>query len=307
MKQGARLVHAARGGIVDEAALCEALQAGHLAGAALDVFEQEPLPDDSPLRQAPNLILTPHLGASTHEAKRNVSLDMANQIALAVKKGIVLNGVNVPRVAPSDAAQVAPYLELAHNLASFLVQTFPGTLQSVRLTVQGGVSESAHRALTVAMLVGALRTSVSGTLTPVNAERVAKERNVRVHCEASTLKRDFMSLLRVEAVIDEQRHFASGTVLGHRHGRLVELDGYVIDAIPEGPMLVTFHDDRPGVVGRIGTVLGDANVNISRMQIGTSNGGTEALGILNLDGDPDPSLLDRVLAIDAISRAFLVR
>jgi D-3-phosphoglycerate dehydrogenase len=311
MKKGARLVHAARGGIVDENGLVEALSAGHLAGAALDVYEQEPLPADSPLRGAPNLVLTPHLGASTHEAKRNVSVEMARQVALAVQKGIVLNGVNLPRISPAEAAQVGPYLDLARNLAAFLVQTFPGPLQSLRLTVQGGLPQSSHRALTVAMVCGALHNSVAGTLTPVNAERIAHERNVRVHCEASSLKRDFMFLLRVEAVIGEQRHFASGTVLGHRHGRLVELDGYVIDAIPEGPMLVTFHKDQPGVVGHLGTALGNAGINITRMQIGTmvKNGDATAptaLGILNLDRAPDEKQLAAVLAIPAIERACLV-
>jgi D-3-phosphoglycerate dehydrogenase len=311
MKPGARLVCAARGGIVDEGALCEVLRSGHLAGAALDVFEQEPLPADSPLRGAPNLVLTPHLGASTHEAKRNVSIEMARQVALALQKGIVLNGVNVPRLAPADAAQVGPYLDLARNLAGFLVQTFPGQLQSLRLTVQGGIPASAHRALTVAMVCGALRPSVSGTLTPVNAERIARERNIRVHCEASSLKRDFMHLLRVEAVLDEQRHFASGTVLGHRHGRLVELDAFVLDAIPEGPMLVTFHKDQPGVVGQLGTALGRAGINISRMQIGTplANGepaSKQALGILNLDRAPDAAQLAAVREIAAIERVCLV-
>jgi len=312
MKQGARLVHAARGGIVDDLALAEALQQGHLAGAALDVFELEPLPADSPLRTAPNLVLTPHLGASTHEAKRNVSIEMARQVCLALQKGVVLNGVNVPRLSPADAAQVGPYLDLARNLAALLVQVFPGPLQSLRLSVQGGLPASAHRSLTVAMVTGALRPTVTGTLTPVNAERIAKERNIRIHCEASSMKRDFMFLLRVEAVLGEVRHFASGTVLGHRHGRLVELDGFVLDAIPEGPMLVTFHKDQPGVVGRLGTVLGDAGINIARMQIGTAGGdgeaaaATQALGIVNLDRAPSPAQLAALRAIPGIEHACLV-
>src|SRR5712671_1780619 len=307
MKPGARLVHAARGGIVDDQALAEALQSGHLAGAALDVFEQEPLPEDSPLRRAPNVVLTPHLGASTHEAKNKVSVEMAKQVALCLQKGIALNGVNVPRIAPADAAQVGPYLALVHNLASFLVQVTPGRLQSLRLSVQGGIPESAVRPLTVAMVVGALRPSTTGAVTPVNAERIAKERNIRVHAETSSLKRDFMNLLRVEAVLDEQRHFVTGTVLGHRHGRLVELDHYVLDAIPEGPLLVTFHHDQPGVVGKLGTLLGDAGINISRMQIGAANGdGGPAIAICNLDRALAEAQLAAIRALPPIQRACQV-
>ncbi|MAD34524.1 MAG: phosphoglycerate dehydrogenase [Planctomycetes bacterium] len=307
MKRGARLVHAARGGIVCERGLVEALTTGHLAGAALDVFEAEPLSEDSPLRTAPNLVLTPHLGASTDEAKRNVSRDMARQIDLVVKRGVVLNGVNVARISPADAAQVGPYMDLARNLAAVLTQTFDGPVQSVRLTVQGGIPTSAHRALTVATLAGALQPSSSGPVTPVNAERIAQERDVRAHCDASTMKRDFMSLLRVEVVIDGERHSAAGTVLGHKHGRMVQLDDYVLDAIPEGPMIITFHRDEPGVVGQIGTVIGSAGCNISRMQIGQDKHTATALGILNLDGEVDDSLLDAVRAIAAVENARLVR
>jgi D-3-phosphoglycerate dehydrogenase len=307
MKPGARLVHAARGGIVDEAALAEALRSGHLAGAALDVFEQEPLPADSPLRSAPNLVLTPHLGASTHEARHSVAVEMSRQVVLCLQRGIALNGVNVPRIAPADAVQVGPYLSLAHHLAGFLVQIFDGPLQSLRLTVQGGIPESAVRALRAAMVVGALRPHTEGAVTPVNAERIAKDRNVRVHAEASTLKRDFMSLLRVEAVLGERRHFVTGTVLGHRHGRLVELDDYVLDAIPEGPMLVTFHRDEPGVVGKLGTLLGQAGVNISRMQIGTGEGQAPALAICNLDRGLSDAELAAIRALPPIQRACLVQ
>jgi len=307
MKAGAHLVHAARGGIVCEQGLVEALTEGPLAGAALDVFEAEPLPADSPLRSTPNLVLTPHLGASTKEAKRNVSRDMARQIDLVIKKGVVLNGVNVARISPADAAQIGPYMDLARNLASVLTQTFVGELQSVRLTVQGGVPESAHKALTVATLAGALQPMIDGPVTPVNAERIAEDRGVRTHCDASTMKRDFMSLLRVEAVINNERHAASGTVLGHKHGRMVELDDYVLDAIPEGPMIVTFHKDQPGVVGKLGAILGDEGCNISRMQIGQSRDKATALGILNLEGDVQDGLIHKVREIDAVDHAQLVR
>jgi D-3-phosphoglycerate dehydrogenase len=309
MKKGARLVHAARGGIVDERALSEALTAGHLAGAALDVFEQEPLPADSPLRSAPNLVLTPHLGASTHEAKRNVSLEMAEQVVQCLQKGIALNGVNVPRIAPADAATLGPYLTLARNLGAFLAQVVDGSLQSVRVTVQGAIAEPALRPLCVAALVGALRPSTTGAVTPVNAERIAKDRNIRVHAEQSSMKVDFMNLLRVEAVFAEQRHFVTGTVLGHRHGRLIEFDQYVLDAIPEGPLLMTFHDDQPGVVGKLGTLLGAAGINISRMQIGTASegDGEPAVAILNLDRMLTAAEFERIRALPPIRRACQVQ
>jgi D-3-phosphoglycerate dehydrogenase len=157
------------------------------------------------------------------------------------------------------------------------------------------------------MVVGALRPHTAGAVTPVNAERIAADRNVRVHAEASTLKRDFMSLLRVEAVLGERRHFVTGTVLGHRHGRLVELDDYVLDAIPEGPMLVTFHKDEPGVVGKLGTLLGQAGVNISRMQIGTGEGAAPALAICNLDRGLTDAELAAIRALPPIQRACLVQ
>ena len=293
MKRGARLVLAARGGIVDESALCDALDTGHLAGAALDVFEQEPLPKDSRLFRTKNLVLTPHLGAATQEAKLQVSLDMAEQVVTALRRGVVVNGVNVPRIAPGEAATVGPFLDLTHNLAAFLLQVFPGPLHSLRLTLQGDLPASAKRPLTIAMLAGALSQRHQGPITPVNAERVATSTGVRVHAETSTLKRDFLSLVRVEALIGETRHSVSGTVLGNKHGRMVELDHFMLDAILDGSILVTFHLDKPGVMGTIGTILGQEDINIARLQLGApEGGGSLALGIWNLASP----LTDRALA-----------
>ena len=252
-------------------------------------------------------MLTPHLGASTVEAKLNVAVDMARQVVMCLQQGIALNGLNVPHIAPSDVAQVGPYLNLVHCLASLLVQIHPGAVQSLRLTIQGGLPESAHRPLTVAMLVGALRHQSELPVTPVNAERIAEQRKVRVHTEVSSMKRDFMNLLRVESVLGEQRHFISGTVLGHRHPRMVELDRYLLDAIPEGPMLITCHHDRPGVMGAIGTLLGEVDINISRMQLGPPPDGEGlALGILNLSTPIPDAALAALQAHPAIERVCRV-
>jgi D-3-phosphoglycerate dehydrogenase len=306
MKRGARLIHAARGGIVDEEALCEALHSGHLAGAALDVFEREPLPADSPLRRAPHIVLTPHLGASTAEAKRKVSLDVARQVVTCLTTGVALNGVNVPHIAPAQAALVSPFVALAQNLAGLLTQVYAGALTSLRVTLQGELPSAAARPLTVAALAGALRSRVEGPVTQVNAERVAAELGVRVHTEVSSLKRDFVNLLRVEAVLGGERHYVTGTVLGHRHGRMIELDDLLLDAIPEGPLLVTFHRDVPGVVGRIGTILGEAEVNVSRLQLGGPYGDGLAVGIWNLSSPLNEAALQRLRREPTVQRAHRV-
>src|SRR5690606_28669898 len=181
MKRGARLIHAARGGIVDDAALCDLLESGHLAGAALDVFEAEPLPGDHRLRRLPNVVLTPHIGASTQEAKRNVALDLAHQVVLCLTRGVALNGVNVPRIAPGEAPAVAPFLDLAHHLGAFVAQVRPGRVRAVRVTLQGALTANAARPLTVAALVGLLQRAAEGPVTPVNAERIAHDAGIDVH------------------------------------------------------------------------------------------------------------------------------
>lgn len=308
MKPGARLVHAARGGIVDDEALADALESGHLAGAALDVFEVEPLPADHRLRRLPNVVLTPHIGASSAEAQRSVSLDMARQVVLALTQGVVLNGVNVPRVSPSEAAALGPYLALARQLAALLLALHEGPLESIRVSLQGGIVERSPHPLTVAALTGALAGRTTTPVTPVNVERIAREMGIRVHTEAASMKRDFTHLIRVEAVVAGTRHHVIGTVLGHRHGRLIEVDGRPVDAIPEAPLLVTQHRDAPGVLGAIGTALGAMGVNVDRMQLGEPTGpGAPALGIWNLDRALAPEELDAIRGLDVLVDIVQVR
>jgi D-3-phosphoglycerate dehydrogenase / 2-oxoglutarate reductase len=301
MKPGARLIHCSRGGIVDEAALIAALTSGRLAGAAVDVFEKEPLPKDDPLLRAPNLVLTPHLGASTEEARHAVARDIARQVVDCLKTGLVVNGVNVPHVAPGDAEFLSPFLTLAERLASLLVQAYPGALREVRIQTQGEVGERSQRPILVAALVGALRPGSSELVTPVNAERIAKARQIAVSSERSVLKKDFVNLVRVEIVVGSEHHAASGTLIGRRHLRMVELDEFLLDAIPEGHLLITRHLDQPGMMGRIGTVLGDAGVNIARLQLGVARERSgEAIGILNVDSAVPPDVATRMRAVPGI-------
>jgi D-3-phosphoglycerate dehydrogenase len=312
MKRGARLVHCARGGIVDEAALVAALDSGQLAGAALDVYEEEPLRAGHPLLSRSDVVLTPHIGASTEEAKRAVALAIARQVATCLKSGLVLNGVNVPHVAPADAEFLRPYLLLAERLAALLAALYPGAPRALRVLAQGEIGERAGRPLLVRALVGALaprsRTDDGLELvTQVNAERVAAARGLATSVRQSALKEDFVNLVRVEIDGPSGTHHASGTLIGKRHLRLVELDEFLLDAIPEGALLVTHHADRPGVAGRIGTLLGAEGVNIARLQIGLprERAGT-ALGVFNLDLLPAAALLERLRATPGVESALCV-
>ena len=224
-----------------------------------------------------------------------------------LQTGVALNGVNVPHIAPSEAARVAPFVNLAQNLSSFLTQVYGGELTSLRLTLQGELPASAARPLAVAVLAGALRGRTDGPVTPVNAERTAEAMGVRMHTDTSSFKRDFVNLVRIEAVLGGTRHHVTGTVLGHRHGRMIEFDDLLLDAIPEGPLLVTFHRDAPGVLGRIGTILGEADTNVSRLQLGGPCGEDSlALGIWNLSSPLTEAALQRVVGEPAVERAHRV-
>ncbi len=301
MKSTCRLVHCARGGIVKESALVDALKRGRIAGAALDVFEHEPLPTDSPLLQLSNVILTPHLGASTDEARRAIAEDVARQVVDCLRTGLVVNGVNTPHVAPGDAEFLRPFLILAERLGDLLVQAFPGRVEELRVVTEGEIGERSQQPVLVSAIVGALRRGADRLVTSVNAEAVARARGVAVLAERSALKRDFVNLLRVEALIDGTRHAASGTLIGRSHLRMVELDQFLLDAVPEGWLIITRHRDQPGMMGHIGTVLGDAGINIARMQVGRAREGRpEALGILNVDSPVPETVVAALRAVPGI-------
>jgi hypothetical protein len=239
---------------------------------------------------------------------------MARQIVELLKHGVTVNGVNVPHIAPADAEFLAPFLKLAERLASLLMQTFVAgvaprpRLRALRLLAQGEIGERSRKPLTVAALLGALRGATAGVVTPVNAERLAREAGVAVEAERTTLKKDFVNLVRVEIELDDgAKHSASGTLIGRRHLRMVELDSFLLDAIPEGRLLLSFHDDRPGVIGAVGTALGDAGVNISRMQLGVDPAAPgRALGVLNVDSEPPASAVARIGAVPGVRRLVSV-
>jgi len=308
MKHGVRIINAARGGLIDEAALAEALDSGQVAGAALDVLAQEPPSDDHPLLGRDDVILTPHLGASSHEAQHNVAIDVATQICDFIELGVANNAVNVPAVSAHSLRAIAPYVRLAEKMGSFLAQRSTEPLRKLEITISGELAKEDTRHLPLAVLVGLLRTSTRG-VNMVNAPILAKEHGLRVLEATDEDAGNFQSLIKVRGSsrAGEESRLVVGTVFGRRP-RFVRVDDLHLDFEPAGPVLITEHEDQPGVLGQLGTLLGEHAVNIRRLELGAPRKGDNvAIGILCLDEDPDDDVLAAVRAMPAVRGVQLVR
>lgn len=302
IKPGARLVQASRGGVVDEEAVLDALQSGRLAGAAFDVFVQEPVPVDHPLLARDDVILTPHLGASSAEAQLRVALDIAEQISDFLVHGIATNAVNAPTLPPDLQHELAPFLLLAERLGSFLAQRLRGPIRKVELSVAGEVARHGTEHLRLAFLVGVLRQSLATTVNAVNAPSLAKERGILVlesHSEDALFRHGELCI-RASERDGKSSCEVSGTVFG-RDPRITQVDGIRLDLPPHGHLLITRHRDQPGVLGRIGTLLGTHQVNIRRVELGPADPDSgAALGFLTLQGTPSDDVIAAVAALDGI-------
>ncbi len=300
-RPGVRIVNAARGGLGAEAALLELLDAGHVAGAALDVLAEEPPAQGHPLVGRDDVILTPHLGASSAEAQHNVAVDVARQIADFLLDGVAHNAVNAP------ALPAAPYVTLGEKIGAFLAQRTVAPVRKLEVTLSGPTVGEAREYLLLSILVGALRASVGG-VNYVNAPLVAAEHGVRVLESEEPEHHAYQDLIKVRATTlgGERSHLVSGTVFG-RHPRFVRVDDLHLDLAPSGAILVTDHTDRPGVIGEIGTLLGRSGVNIQRLELGTAKGGARAQGFLSLDQAPDEATLEAIRELEAIEGAQLVQ
>lgn len=301
-KRGIRIVNAARGGIIDEAALAEAIREGQVAGAALDVFAHEPLEADSPLRGlGDRIILTPHLGASTEEAQIKVAVDVAEQIAAVLRGEPARSAVNIPSMRPEQIEPVRAYLPLAEKLGALLAQLMTGPARRVEVLYHGGLVSKAVDPLTTAILKGILAQAVPEGVNYVNANLVAKERGLEVREARSTEARDYADLITVSLVGDEDAHMAAGTVLsdpGQGGGaRLVSIDDFQFNLQPTGHVLLIPHQDMPGAVGHVGTLLGQANINIFGLQLGRQYKQGPALMALNVDEAVPDAILAELAAL----------
>jgi D-3-phosphoglycerate dehydrogenase len=306
MKDDALIVNAARGGIIDEDALVRAIQSGKIAGAALDVFSKEPIDPDHPLLGLDNVLCTPHLGASTSEAQERVAVEIAEQAIGYLQLGVVKNAVNVPTLPAETAERLAPYLEVAKGLGSLVGQLDPVDVRELRVTCTGEAGELGVTPIARAALAGFLEHHLEEPVNPISAPYEAQERGIRLAevKEASDL---YSAAIRVTVSGEKGSHTATGVPGRNEEPRLVALDGYAIDAVLEGSVIMMRNLDRPGVIGSVGTLLGSRGINVSRMQVGLDEKTGQALALYNVDSTVADEALDELRKIENVSSVHNLR
>jgi len=309
MKQGVRIINCARGGIVDEKALIDGLKSGHIKGAALDVFEKEPLPPDSPLLDPSleNLILTPHLGASTEEAQIKIAQESSELIIDFFTKGIIRNAVNMPSVDIETYKKIKPYLDLNEAIGSMGSQLIEGGIQEVEITYAGEIADFNTSILTPALLKGILTPILDIKVNFVNAGYIAKERGIKIKETKTKETVDYTSLVNLKLATNKEKISISGTVFSHQLPRIVSIKELDVDIQPEGYMIILENVDRPGIIGKVGTLLGENNINIARMQVGRKKVGEEAITIISIDNSVSEEILRKISKIDGITRVKFVQ
>jgi len=304
MKDGVRLINCARGGIINEDALADALKSGKVAGAALDVFVNEP-PFDSPLMGFDNVIMTPHLGASTEEAQVNVAVAVADEVISVLHGGSAKNAINIPSVKPEVMVVLAPYIQLAETMGRVAGQLMGGNYEKAEIAYQGEISEKDTRVVTVAALKGLLETAVGPGVNYVNAPALAKTRKIEVIESKSETSVEYMSTIRIRLVKGAETKSVAGAVIGNV-AKIVQIDDYRVDIVPTGYMIVSNHINRPNVIGPCCILLGENNINISGMQVGRVEIGGTTIMALNVDSEVPESILEEIRHIEGILDAKLI-
>jgi len=307
MKKGTRVLNCARGGIINEEALVDALKSGHLAGAALDVFVQEPPSPDHPLLNLPNVVVTPHLGASTTEAQESVALEAAQLLIDYLTKGSIGFAVNMAAVDRTELQEIRLYVDMARRLGLLHAQMSQGSIRKAQLTYRGEVARRSTRLITAAFAAGLLEYALDQNVNIVNAELLARERGIEISEVTNSKKGDFGTLIKAEVFTEKKSYTAAGTLFGNQYLRLVQLGPYHLDAIMDGIMLIFTHRDVPGLIGFIGTIFGKHKVNIAQMTVGRQMPGGEAIAVLNLDSPPPQEALNEVRAHEKISSLSVVQ
>jgi D-3-phosphoglycerate dehydrogenase / 2-oxoglutarate reductase len=300
-KKGVRIINCARGGLVDETALRAALDSGHVAGAAFDVFVEEPA-TANPLFGHPNVVCTPHLGAATTEAQENVALQIAEQMSDYLLKGAISNAVNFPSITAEEAPKLRPFIALAERLGSFAGQLTETGLKTVRIIYEGEVAHMKVKALTSSAVAGLLRPMLAD-INVVSAPTVARERGIVIEETTREAEGDYDSLITISVVTDRQERAVSGTVFADGKPRVVKIKGISVDAEFAPSMIYVSNEDKPGFIGRFATTLGDAGVNIATFALGRDTPGGSAVALVEVDGRVPAEVISRIQTIPGVKQA----
>jgi D-3-phosphoglycerate dehydrogenase / 2-oxoglutarate reductase len=292
MKPSVRIINCARGGLIDEPALAEALESGKVAGAAIDVFDPEPPAADHPLIRLGHVVVTPHLGASTEEAQVSVAVEAAKLLIDFLARGQVRFAVNMPALDRAELEDVRHDLNLAWRLGMLHAQMDRGTLKNAKLTYRGEVAHKNTKLITASFAAGLMASALEEQVNLVNALALARERGIVIEERSAEAPGDFATLIHTEVATERKTYVAAGTLFGKQFLRLVRLGTYLLDAHLDGTLLVFTHRDRPGLIGFIGRTLGDEGVNIAQMNVGREQPGGEAIGVVNLDSAPSERALE---------------
>lgn len=305
MKQGVRLINCARGGIIHEADLAEAIKDGHVAGAAIDVYESEPVPADYPLLGLPGVVLTPHLGASTVEAQIGVSVDVAYGVAAALRGEPVSTAVNMAPVSSQVMKVIRPYFELAERLGCTACSLADAPIKSVEVEYNGEITDVDTKMITTAVVKGMLNPVLEFAVNYVNAPAMAKQRNIKVKEVRNKEAVNFANLIKVTVKTADKEVSVQGTLFGEE-GRIVRINEYRVDVDPHARILICPHINRPGIIGTVGSLMGAAGINISGMQVGKTDVSGTNIMVLTIDNDISADVLAKVTEVDGIFGAKLV-
>lgn len=294
MKPSVRLINCARGGIIDEAALDEALSEGRIAGAALDVFNEEPLPEGSPLRSRDNCVLTPHLGASTSEAQVNVAIEIAECVRDALQGKGIVNAANFPSVDAETYQRLEPYIRLGFSMGKFTGQLINGRISEVKITYNGVLTEYKTAPVTLSLVNGLLQPALGERVNYINALDIARERAIAVQDIKSTRGEEFTNCIKLEIETDQLPFVMLGTLSSNNLPRIVKINKIYMEAVPEGHMLFIHNNDRPGMVGAVGTILGEGNVNIAGITLGRQADKGTAISVITVDSEVPKQVIERL-------------
>jgi D-3-phosphoglycerate dehydrogenase len=303
MKKGVRLINCARGGIIDEGALYDALESGQVGGAALDVFEVEPPAADDKLMNHPRVICTPHLGASTDEAQINVAVAVAEQIVDYLKHGTIRNAVNFPSIPQDQVAALTPFIKLAEGLGSFAAQVVGAGIDEVTVEFKGEAAALRTEPIVIAALKGVLTPVLEETVNFVNAPFIARERGIEVKEIKSSDAGDYQNMLKLSIRSGEKTHTVAGTLFGRKDPRIIAVDGFPVEIIPEGTVIVVYNNDKPGVIGNVGSLMARYSINIAWMHFGRETVGGMAITVVAVDTPVTDEQMEELRALPNILSA----